>query len=162
MAVRVLVLQHHPLDGPGYLGAALQRHGATLDVVRLDLGESLPDVGGYDALLVMGGEMNVYQELEYPWLVAEHHLLQRALAAEIPVLGICLGGQLLAKALGAPVRLGAAPEVGIVPITLTSAGRRDPLFAGLSGSFSDPGAFPASLNPSGHPERPSLSHASPT
>src|SRR5437867_687384 len=60
--MRVLVLQHEPLDGPGYLGDALAGRGAGLQVVRLDLGEPLPDPSGYDALLVLGGEMNVYQE----------------------------------------------------------------------------------------------------
>jgi hypothetical protein len=62
--VRVLVLQHEPLDGPGYLGEALAQRGAALHVVRLDLAEPVPDPSGCDALLVLGGEMNVYQEME--------------------------------------------------------------------------------------------------
>jgi GMP synthase-like glutamine amidotransferase len=127
----VLVLQHDPLDGPGYLGEALARSGAALAVARLDRGESVPDPSRYDALLVLGGEMNVYQEAEHPWLVDEDRALRAAVADGQPILGVCLGGQLLAKALGAPVRLGAAREVGLISVALTPAGRADRLFAGL-------------------------------
>ena len=130
--MRVLVFQHDPYDGPGYLGEALTRRGATLEVVRLDAVEVLPDPSDYDLLLILGGEMNVYQEARYPWLIEENQAIQKALAENKPTLGVCLGGQLLAKALGAPVHLNAAPEFGLEPITLTAAGRGDPLFAGLA------------------------------
>ena len=130
--MRVLVFQHDPYDGPGYLGEALTRRGATLDIVRLDTGDTAPDPSDYDLLLILGGEMNVYQEAKYPWLVEENRAIQKALAENKPVLGVCLGGQLLAKALGAPVHLNAAPEVGLKPVALTEAGKNDPLFAGLS------------------------------
>jgi GMP synthase-like glutamine amidotransferase len=132
MNLRVLVLQHEPDDGPGYLGDALTRRGAAMDVVRLDQGESIPDVSGYDMLLVMGGEMNVHQESVHPWLADETRAIRRAVEADKAVLGVCLGGQLLAKALGAQVHLGVAPEIGLTPIALTEAGLADPLFAGLS------------------------------
>ncbi len=69
--MRVLVLQHEWNDGPGYLGEALEKHGALLDVVRLDRDESIPDLTAYDMLLIMGGEMNVYQEDRHPWLARE-------------------------------------------------------------------------------------------
>ncbi|HET7089619.1 MAG TPA: type 1 glutamine amidotransferase [Anaerolineae bacterium] len=130
--MRVLVFQHDSDDGPGYLGEALTRRGATLHIVRLDAGDGVPDPSGYDLLLILGGEMNVYQEAKYPWLVEENRAIQKALAENKPVLGACLGGQLLAKALGARVHLNAAPEIGLTPIALTEAGKRDPLFAGLS------------------------------
>ncbi|HEY3110410.1 MAG TPA: type 1 glutamine amidotransferase [Chloroflexota bacterium] len=130
--MRVLVLQHEPLDGPGYLGDALAGRGAGLQVVRLDLGEPLPDPSGYDALLVLGGEMNVYQEAEHSWLVEENRAIQAALADEKALLGVCLGGQLLAKALGAPIHLGATPEIGLIRVSLTDTGRADRLFSGLA------------------------------
>lgn len=130
--MRVLVFQHDSDDGPGYLGEALTRRGVTLHIVRLDAGDGVPDPSDYDLLLVLGGEMNVYQEAKYPWLVEENRAIQKALAENKPVLGACLGGQLLAKALGARVHLNAAPEIGLTPIALTEAGKRDPLFAGLS------------------------------
>jgi GMP synthase (glutamine-hydrolysing) len=133
--VRVLVLHHGPLDGPGYLGEALARRGAALSIVRLDLGQPIPLASACDALLILGGEMNVYQEAEHPWLVAEDRAIKAAVAEGAPVLGVCLGGQLLAKALGAPVRLDGATEVGLISVALTPAGRADPLFAGLPGEL---------------------------
>jgi GMP synthase-like glutamine amidotransferase len=128
----VLVLQHEWNDGPGYLGEALQRRGAALDVVRLDRAELIPDIDLYDMLLVMGGEMNVYQEDRHPWLEDETRVLHQAVQLSKAVLGVCLGGQLLAKALGAKVHIGAVHEIGLVPLTLTDDGNNDPFFAGLS------------------------------
>ena len=129
--MHVLVLQHEWNDGPGYLGEALQRHGAVLDVVRLDREEHIPAMGPYEMLLVMGGEMNVYQEDQHPWLAEETLAIHQAVQAGKAMLGVCLGGQLLAKALGAKVRLGAAHEIGLVRLTLTEDGHNDPFFAGL-------------------------------
>jgi GMP synthase-like glutamine amidotransferase len=131
MPLRVLVFQHEASDGPGYLGEALEKRGAALDIVRLDLGQPLPDPADYDMLLVLGGEMNVYAEAEFPWLAAETRLLRRAVEAGQPVLGLCLGGQLLARALGAQVHVGATHEVGLATIDLNAEGQADPLFAGL-------------------------------
>jgi GMP synthase (glutamine-hydrolysing) len=131
VTLSVLVFQHDPYDGPGYLGEALLRRGARLTIVRLDNGEVVPDTSDYDMLLVMGGGMNVYQEDKYPWLVEETRAIRRAVVSDKPVLGVCLGGQLLAKALGAQVHLGAATEIGLTPITVTDDGKSDPLFEGL-------------------------------
>ena len=131
MTLSVLVFQHDPHDGPGYLGEALLQRGARLTIIRLDEDEAVPDPSAYDMLLVMGGVMNVYQEDKYPWLVEETHAISRAVEAGKAVLGVCLGGQLLAKALGAQVHLGAATEIGLTPITLTEAGKSDPLFEDL-------------------------------
>ena len=130
--MRVLVLQHDWNDGPGYLGEALEKRGATLDVVRLDQHESIPDIAAYDMLLIMGGEMNVYQEEQHPWLAPETRTIREAIDADKAVLGVCLGGQLLAKALDAKVHLGASREIGLVPMTLTDEGRHDLVFAGLT------------------------------
>jgi GMP synthase (glutamine-hydrolysing) len=129
--VRVLVFQHQALVGPGYLADAFEGRGARLEVVRADVGEPVPDVATADALMVLGGTMSVYQEAEHPWLAAEDRAIKKAVERGLPVLGVCLGGQMLAKALGAPVHLGGAPEVGVMPIELTPEGRADPLFAGL-------------------------------
>ena len=132
MSLSVLVFQHEPDDGPGYLGEALIQRGARLTTVRLDKAESVPDTAPYNMLLVMGGTMNVYQENKYPWLVEETQAIREVVEVGKAVLGVCLGGQLLAKALGAQVHLGAATEIGLIPITLTEAGEKDPLFEGLS------------------------------
>ena len=131
MSLSVLVFQHDPYDGPGYLGDALLRRGARLTIVRLDKGEAVPAISAYDMLMVMGGTMNVYQEDKYPWLIEETQAIREAVEAGKAVLGVCLGGQLLAKALGAQVHIGVATEIGLTPITLTEAGEADPLFEGL-------------------------------
>jgi GMP synthase (glutamine-hydrolysing) len=132
VTLSVLVFQHDPYDGPGYLGEALVRRGANLTIIRLDSGETVTDTAPYDMLLVMGGAMNVYQHDKYPWLVEETQAIRHAVEAGKAVLGVCLGGQLLAKALDAQVHLGSATEIGLLPITLTEAGKVDPLFEGLS------------------------------
>lgn len=132
MTLSVLVFQHDPYDGPGYLGEALLRRGASLTIIRLDAGEALPDTAPFDMILIMGGAMNVYQHDQYPWLVEETQAIRHAVEAGTAVLGVCLGGQLLAKALNAQVHLGSATEIGLIPITLTEAGETDPLFEGLS------------------------------
>ena len=129
--MRVLVLEHEWDDGPGYLGEALEKRGATLDVVRLDRNDSIPNIAAYDMLLILGGEMDVYQEDRHPWLAPETRVIQQAVEADKAVLGVCLGGQLLAKALGARVHLGGGHEIGLVPMTLTFEGQRDALFSGL-------------------------------
>jgi GMP synthase-like glutamine amidotransferase len=132
VTLSVLVFQHEEHDGPGYLGEALLQHRAKLDVIRLDKGEAIPDLLPYDMLLIMGGVMNVYQEDIHPWLVEETRAIRQAVKLDKAVLGVCLGGQLLAKALDAPVRVGAATEIGLTPISLTKEGKADPLFEGLS------------------------------
>ena len=125
------MFQHDPNDGPGYLGEAFLRRGANLTIVHLQNGEAVPDTTPYDVLLVMGGTMNVYQEDKFPWLADETRAIRAAVKRGKAVLGVCLGGQLLAKALDARVHLGTATEIGLIPITLTDAGRSDPLFEGL-------------------------------
>jgi GMP synthase-like glutamine amidotransferase len=132
VTLSVLVFQHDPHDGPGYLGEALTQRGANLDIVRLYQDEVISNLSNYDMLLVMGGEMNVYQEDKYRWLIEETNAIREAVEAGKAVLGVCLGGQLLAKALDAQVHLGAATEIGLTPIELTKAGKADPLFEGLS------------------------------
>ncbi len=132
MTRRVLVCQHMASDGPGLIYDALLRRGVVTDINYLYQGEAARDPAAYDALVVMGGDMNVYQAEQFPWLNAETRLIRQAALDGQAVLGICLGGQLLAKALGAIVRLGGAPEIGLTEITLNEAGRADPLFEGLA------------------------------
>ena len=110
MSLSVLVFQHEPDDGPGYLGEALIQRGARLTTVRLDKAESVPDTAPYNMLLVMGGTMNVYQENKYPWLVEETQAIREVVEVGKAVLGVCLGGQLLAKALGAQVYTSEPPQ----------------------------------------------------
>ena len=102
--MRALVLQHIAVEGPGRLGPLLQQRGWALQTIALYAGGKLPaEPQEYQAIIIMGGPMGVYDEADYPFLRAEHAFLQRALAHNVPMLGICLGSQLLAKALGARV-----------------------------------------------------------
>jgi GMP synthase (glutamine-hydrolysing) len=131
--MRALVLQHVAVEGPGTLALYLEARGWKLETVALYAGARLPeDARGYQAVIVMGGPMSVYDEAEYPFLRDEQHFLRRAMAQDVPLLGICLGSQLLAKALGAQVYRNAQKEIGWYTVDLTPAGAADPLFAGLA------------------------------
>ncbi|MCJ7442423.1 MAG: AAA family ATPase, partial [Thermoanaerobaculaceae bacterium] len=112
----------------GVYGDVLLGRGIEVDRVRLDLGEALPDWREYDLLVVMGGEMSVYEEDAYPWLVAEKRAIREAVTTGCPYFGVCLGSQLLASALGSRVFRGPEPELGVNPIFLCEAARRDPVF----------------------------------
>jgi len=103
-----------------------------LRIVELYRGESLPkDLSGIDGVITLGGPMNVYEEEKYPFLSQEDSLLKTVFDAEIPVLGICLGSQLIAKAAGSKVYQSSVPEVGFREVRLTPGGKNDPLFKGL-------------------------------
>ncbi len=124
-----VVLQHVPYEGPGALAPAIRETGSDLQLVRVDNGDAVPspdDVGAIAGLVVMGGPMAVHDDL--PWLEAERVLLRAAVDAELPVLGVCLGAQQLAAALGAEVVAGAEPECGVGEVHLTAAAIGDPVF----------------------------------
>jgi GMP synthase-like glutamine amidotransferase len=131
--MRALVLQHVAVEGPGTLASYLAIRGWALATVALYAGARLPaDAEEYQAVIVMGGPMGVYDEAQYPFLRDEHRFLTRVLEQGVPLLGICLGSQLLAKALGARVYRNPHREIGWYTVDLTPAGVADPLFAGLT------------------------------
>jgi len=129
--VRALVLQHIACEPPGVFEDVLCERGAALHRVELDEGDPLPDWRGFDAIVAMGGPMSATDDATLPWLAAEKRLISEAVRADTPFWGVCLGVQLLASSLGARVYPGPAPEVGILPVSLTLDGLLDPVFAGL-------------------------------
>jgi GMP synthase-like glutamine amidotransferase len=133
--MRLLVLQHLHTEHPGSFGDVIRERDLDVVTVELDEGEALPPLDGFDAILAMGGPMSANDDDEHPWLAGERAYLREAVEAGVPVLGACLGAQLLAAALDADVYpVPAGPEVGLLPVELTDAGRADPLFAGLGPS----------------------------
>lgn len=130
--MRFLVFQHVEVEHPGALLPLWRDAGIRWDTVELDAGEAIPPLDPYDALVVMGGPMDVWEEDAHPWLVPEKQAIQQWVT-ELgrPFLGICLGHQLLAEATGGEVGPARQPEVGLAPVTFTPAGRRDPLLAGF-------------------------------
>jgi GMP synthase-like glutamine amidotransferase len=133
---RVLVFQHLAIETPGSVGDHLAEGGVEQSVVELDQGEAIPPLADYDALVVMGGPMDVWQEDLHPWLATEKEAI-RYWVTELrrPFLGVCLGHQLLADSLGGEVGLMPEPEIGVMEVTVTDDGRSDPLLSGLAPSF---------------------------
>ncbi len=128
---KILVFQHLDIEHPGVFCDFFKEDGIAWDVVELDQGEQIPDLNNYDALWVMGGPMDVWQEDDHPWLVQEKIAIKKAITElNLPYLGICLGHQLLVSALGGEVALGES-EVGIMPVELTEAGKQCELFKAL-------------------------------
>lgn len=129
--MRAVCLKHVPFEGPGALATHLFAKGVSLTRYLVPK-DGLPQDPG-DLLIVMGGPMSVNDA--DPWLADETAFIRQTIDAGIPVLGICLGSQLMAKALGATVRAGRALELGMTPIALTDAGRRDPVFGQFPPTF---------------------------
>jgi GMP synthase-like glutamine amidotransferase len=131
-APRILVFQHMEAGHPGLFRELLRQDGIAAHTVRLDLGEPIPDLSAFAALWVMGGPQDVWEEAEHPWLGDEKAAIREAVRARaMPFLGICLGHQLLADALGGEVGPATAPEIGVFEVEL-GAGAAHPLFAGLA------------------------------
>lgn len=129
--MRAVCLQHVPFEGPGAFAAALAKRGITIEPY-LAPSIGLPQDAG-DLLIVMGGPMSVNDP--EPWIAEETSFIRSALLAGKPVLGICLGSQFMAKALGATVRAGKELEIGMTPIHLTEEGKQDPVFGSCPTPF---------------------------
>lgn len=124
-----IVLQHAGPEGPGKIGEALAARGIDLRIVRVNQGRTVPSgVGDASGVVVLGGPMSVYEEDRFPHLKVEKRLIRDAVERKVPVLGVCLGAQLLASALGAEVRPSGRKEIGWFPVTLAPQAALDPLF----------------------------------
>lgn len=128
--MKFLVLQHGAWEGPGqFLLDSARRLKIELEVCKV-WQEAIPDPRrGYDALLILGGGANVDQEEQFPFLREEKAMIRRAVTADLPCLGICLGHQLLAEALGAKIGRNFRSSIGFIQGHLTQVGRQHPVFA---------------------------------
>jgi len=120
-SVRAHYLQHVAFESPGSILPWLKKHGASVTSTRLFEAQTLPAVDDFDLLVVMGGPMSVNDEAEYPWLIAEKRLVREAIDGGRAVVGVCLGAQVIASALGSRVFLNGAREIGWFPIAATPA-----------------------------------------
>lgn len=125
----IYALYHAPTETAGLLGDITKEFGLPFKDVHLYDGEGLPrDTSDLEGLIVMGGPMSVNDTVEYPFLLSEVLLIEKLLSEKKPVIGICLGAQLIAKALGSRVYPNKEKEIGWHPIQLTSSAAKDPLF----------------------------------
>jgi GMP synthase-like glutamine amidotransferase len=132
--MRALAVTHGPAVQPELFGDVIADEGHEL--TAWDIRTQGPPPVGFDAVLVFGGDQNVGEELEHPWLHDEYEALRRLVADETPVFAVCLGAQTLARAFGSEVtRIGAAPLAGFYETTLTDEGIADPVLGALPRSF---------------------------
>lgn len=129
--MRVRVFQHVPFEGLGAIEPWLAARGASIETTRLFDGARIPPPQDYDWLVVMGGPMSVHDEAALPWLREEKRAVADAIGAGKTVLGVCLGAQLIASALGAPVVRGREREIGWHEIERVAAPSEHPLASAL-------------------------------
>lgn len=132
---RLHVLEHVPFEGPGHIAPWAAARGFAMRSTRLHAGDPLPAMDAFDWLIVMGGPMNIYEDDPYPWLAEERRFIKSAVSSGKKILGICLGAQLLADALGSTVFRGTVREIGWHPVVLTPQASVSPLFADFPASF---------------------------
>jgi GMP synthase (glutamine-hydrolysing) len=133
--MRVAIIENTRITHHGQVGVALHEQAALIDIYKPWVGQSLPQTVDADALIVFGGEQTATDDHTHPYLPGLARLMADYTAMDRPVLGICLGSQILARAYGAENHLGTAPEFGWVDVTLTDDGRGDPVLSAAPETF---------------------------
>lgn len=129
----IVVLEHHPVETAARLGQILRDQGHHLRVIALHDGDDVPvDLDNVDGILSMGGPMNYDQTDQYPWIEKEMAYMKQAHDKDLPIVGICLGAQMLAVALGGEAgKLEGKPEIGMGMLKQSFFGSTDPIHAGI-------------------------------
>ena len=121
--MKFLVLQHINIEHPGIFLDFMKKDKIHIDTIELDEGEKIPKLESYDAMIVMGGPMDTWQEEAYPWLKTEKEEIHKFVSVmKKPFLGLCLGAQLLSEVVGGKVRKMKTPEIGVMDISITNTG----------------------------------------
>ena len=131
MNKNIIILQHIPIETPGYILDLMIKDNLNLTTIELDAGEKIPnDLSKFDAMFCMGGPMDTWMEKDYPWLVEEKKRIKEFVVdLEKPFLGFCLGCQLLGEVVGGNIVQSEPPEIGILDISLSENQNSDPLFS---------------------------------
>ena len=128
--MKFLVLQHINIEHPGIFLDFMKKDKIHIDTVELDEGEKIPKLDPYDAMIVMGGPMDTWQEEAHPWLKVEKEEIHKFVSVmKKPFLGLCLGAQLLSEVVGGKVRKMKTPEIGVMDISITN---NSSIFSGMN------------------------------
>ena len=131
--MKFLVLQHINIEHPGIFLKFMKEDNIQIDTVELDENEKIPNLEKYDAMIVMGGPMDTWQEETYPWLKAEKENIHNFVSIKKkPYLGLCLGAQLLSEAIGGKVRKMNTPEIGVLNVSINN---NKSIFKGINKSL---------------------------
>lgn len=133
--MNILIIKHVDIEGPGLIENCLKQENILYQILNLNSNIHLPKLDDFTHLVILGGPMNVYEEDRYPFLKDEDLFIKEAIQRRKRILGICLGAQLIAKALGAKVFKAPVKEIGWYDVSLTRIGSRDPLFSNLPKRF---------------------------
>lgn len=131
----LLIIQNDPLVPPGIIPGLLEERRIPFRVIRADDGEEVPAADVAAAVIVLGGVMGAGEDDKFPYLREVKRLIRECVAGDTPLLGICLGGQLLSEVLGTQVSTGTRGEKGVCRVNLTAEGAADPLFRGIPTEF---------------------------
>ena len=134
--MKVLIIKHVEIEGPGLIEYCLMQEKIPYQILNINSDIRLPRLHDLNHIVILGGPMNVYEEDRYPFLKVEDLFIKEAIERRKAILGICLGAQLIAKALGAKVLKASMKEIGWYDVSLTRIGSRDPLFSDLPKTFS--------------------------